>query len=137
MTDGDVVYLEASRSKTDFAGIEYSPIPSVLPYRCEQITNAAAALVRHEIDYPCHGEARKTFPLFADINGEPYTHAVLDKWLHTVLASLYDEQTAAVHSWHSLRIGLAFSLACALRAEKCPEENIQLICRWATTNSLR
>eukprot|EP00965_Chrysotila_dentata_P092384 3049001-Pleurochrysis_carterae.AAC.1 len=44
MTDGDVVCLEASRYKTDFAGIEYSPIPSVLPYRCEQITNAAAAL---------------------------------------------------------------------------------------------
>eukprot|EP00965_Chrysotila_dentata_P105981 3499945-Pleurochrysis_carterae.AAC.1 len=51
MTDGDVVYLEASRSKNDFAGIEYSPIPFVLPYRREQITNAAAALVRHEIDY--------------------------------------------------------------------------------------
>eukprot|EP00965_Chrysotila_dentata_P250436 6209448-Pleurochrysis_carterae.AAC.1 len=46
MTDGDVVYLEAARSKTDFAGIEYSPIPSVLPYRCKQITNAAATLVR-------------------------------------------------------------------------------------------
>eukprot|EP00965_Chrysotila_dentata_P032624 1087048-Pleurochrysis_carterae.AAC.1 len=26
MSDGDVVYLKASRSKTDFAGIEYSPI---------------------------------------------------------------------------------------------------------------
>eukprot|EP00965_Chrysotila_dentata_P110488 3650863-Pleurochrysis_carterae.AAC.1 len=84
------------------------------------------------ITNPCHGEARKTAPLFADNKSEPYTYAVLDKWLHSVLASLYDEQTAVVCSWHALRIG---GFACALCAAECPDENSQLICRWATTNN--
>eukprot|EP00965_Chrysotila_dentata_P018981 632857-Pleurochrysis_carterae.AAC.1 len=46
---------------------------------------------------------------------------------------LYDHKTARVFSWHSLRIGLAR----ALRAAGCPDENIQLICRWASPQSLR
>jgi hypothetical protein len=39
---------------------------------------------------------------------------------------------ASTLSWHSVRI----SLACALHAVNCPDATIQLICRWASPDSL-
>ena len=50
-----------------------------------------------------------------------------------MLAGLYDEATACVHSWHSLRSGLA----CALAAAGVDDATIQLICRWASPESLK
>ena len=129
----DCAFLAPPRSKTDVGGIEWSPFPSVLPYRPLDVTNAAAALLSIEHEDPCHGADRERMPLFADAHGQPYTHGVLDGWLHRVLAALYDEATASVHSWHSLRSGLA----CALAAAGVDDATIQLICRWASPESLK
>eukprot|EP00965_Chrysotila_dentata_P107454 3550336-Pleurochrysis_carterae.AAC.1 len=133
MRQSDVAYLAPSRSKTDFSGVIYSPFPSVLPYDDTSPSNAAAALRALEEFFPCHGDSRARSPLFADNRGRPFTHAVLDTWLRRLLTSLFDEPTARVYYWHSLRVGLA----CALRAAGCPDENIQLICRWASPQSLQ
>ena len=40
---------------------------------------------------------------------------------------------ASAYTWHSIRIGLA----CALFDAKCPDSVIQLICRWASPDSLK
>lgn len=40
---------------------------------------------------------------------------------------------ASVITWHSIRIGLA----CALKQANCPDDIIQLICRWTSASSLR
>ena len=129
----DCAFLSPCRSKTDVGGIEWSPFPSVLPYDASKSTNAAAALLEIEQEEPCHGARRDSVPLYADAHGQPYTHGVLDGWLHRTLAGLYDDATASVHSWHSLRIGLA----CALAAARVPDAHIQLICRWASEESLK
>ena len=134
LTSGrDCAFLSPCRSKTDVGGVEWAPFPSILPYDASLPTNAAAALLDLELNEPCHAGARDRTPLYADARGEPYTHGVLDAWLHRVLAALYDEPTACVHSWHSLRIGLA----CALAAADVPDAHIQLICRWASADSLK
>eukprot|EP00965_Chrysotila_dentata_P131696 4354199-Pleurochrysis_carterae.AAC.1 len=131
MTDGDCAFLAPSRSKTDFAGVIYSPFPSVLPFGTN-IANAAFTLRDLELQLPCRGGLRNSTPLFATAAGEPYTHIALNGWLKRVVAHCYDAATASVISWHFLRIGLA----CAHRAAGCPNEIIQLICRWASTSSV-
>ena len=129
----DLAYLAPSRSKTDFTGAIYCPFPSVLPFDERIPTNAAAALRDIELDTPCHGALREQQPLFATESGAPYTHSVLDRWLFELLQALYDRPTAEIHSWHSLRVGLA----CALHSAGCSDDVIQLICRWASQSSLR
>eukprot|EP00965_Chrysotila_dentata_P128890 4261310-Pleurochrysis_carterae.AAC.4 len=105
MATGDSVFLAPSRSKTDFAGVIYSPSPSVLPFG-DNTTNTARALRDLELRLPCRGALRASTPLFATTTGRPYTHSALNKWLNRVITHCYDAATAKVTSWHSLRIGL-------------------------------
>ena len=65
--------------------------------------------------------------------GKQPTYAVLNRWLHNVMAALFGEAIASTLSWHSFRIWLA----CALRSAKCPDGVIQLICRWKSPASLQ
>eukprot|EP00965_Chrysotila_dentata_P050291 1666315-Pleurochrysis_carterae.AAC.1 len=93
MVPGDCAFLAPSRSKTDFAGVVYSPFPSVLPYG-EGATNAAAALRDLELRIPCRGSQRRSTPLFATRKGDPYTHSALDKWLTRLVTHCFDVPTA-------------------------------------------
>ena len=50
-----------------------------------------------------------------------------------MLSALFGKPFASAFSWHSIRIGLA----CALHAANAPDAVIQLICRWASADSLK
>ena len=64
---------------------------------------------------------------------KPFTYAVLHAELRKLLTALYGDRFASAFSWHSVRIGLA----CSLHAANCPDAIIQLICRWASPESLK
>ena len=57
----------------------------------------------------------------------------MDSLLHVALVKLYGEKVAACYSWHSLRSGLAT----ALKAAGASDDVIQMICRWASPESLK
>jgi hypothetical protein len=131
LTDADSAQLFPCESKTDRFGEIHSPFPSVLPF-ADTRSNAARYLRDIELRRPCHGAARTSMPLISDEQGRPYTHSVMDTLLQAVLHAVFGSAVAAVHSWHSFRIGLA----CALHEAKCPDGLIQLICRWISPESL-
>jgi hypothetical protein len=129
---GEFVMLALCASKPDQFGEEHCPFPSVLPFDVVP-SSAAAAVASIERETPCHGAARRTTPLFAMADGNPYSYAILNCRLHQLLHGIFGEAVASTLSWHSIRIGLA----CALHAVNCPDTTIQLICRWASPDSLK
>ena len=129
---GDVVQLAPCESKPDQFGNEHCPFPSILPYDGPS-TCAAAAIFELEESEPCRGAARAVTPLFADAAGKTYTYAVLSSALRKLLTALFGAQVASVYTWHAIRIGLA----CALFEVDCPDPIIQLVCRWASPDSLK
>ena len=131
LRSGDMVLLAPCPSKTDPFGLVHCPFPSVLPYDGSD-TCAAAAVRDIELEQPCTPAARKTTPLFADEQGHPFTYSVLHRELRLVIAALLGPAAASIYSWHSVRSGLA----CALHAAGCPDEIIQLLCRWTCPQSL-
>ena len=60
---------------------------------------------------------------------------MLDGVLEDLLTAAFPEVAGAAtrYSWHSFRIGLA----CALHTAGCSDGHIQLICRWASPESLK
>ena len=104
----------------------------MLPHNGEA-SCAAQAIIDMELERPVRGEARKLQPLFSDESGNPYTYSVLHRELRMLLTALFGSKVAAIMSWHSIRIGLA----CALKMAGCPDDVIQLICRWACPESLK
>ena len=132
MRPGDLVFLAPCSSKPDPFGEEHCTFPSVLEYDGHE-TSAAGALRAIELEQPCSGADREERALFASPSGAPYTYGALNAWLHTLLRSVAGPGVASTLSWHSFRI----ELACRLRAAKCPDEVIQLICRWKCRESLQ
>ena len=132
MRPGDLVYVVACASKADQFGEEHCPFPSVLEYDGRQ-ASAAGSIIAIELEQPCHGDARKTRPLFARPDGRPYSYSQLNRWLHRTLAALVGEALSSVLSWHSCRI----ALACTLRASGASDAIIQLLCRWKSPASVQ
>jgi hypothetical protein len=129
---GDFVLLAPCSSKPDQFGEEHCPYPSLLPF--DGSSSSAAAVMRDiELGCPCHGEARLSAPLFADALGRPYHYSTLNRRLHQLLEGLFGAAVASTLSRPSIRIGLA----CALHAAGCSDATIQLICRWASPESLK
>jgi hypothetical protein len=128
---GDKACVCPPRAKPDQWGEIHCPFPVTLPFRPE-VGNAAAGLRDIELNRPCHGAERETFPLFATASGVPYTHSVLGSLLRSVLTHLFGSAVASLYTWHSFRAGLAT----ALHASGCPDAVIQLICRWMCPESL-
>ena len=129
---GDTILIAPPRSKTDQFGEIHSPFPSAISYSSDP--NSAGFIIQQiEIDRPARGLVRETTPLFANEHGQPYTHAFMDSLLHVALVKLYGEKVAACYSWHSLRSGLAT----ALKAAGASDDVIQMICRWASPESLK
>jgi hypothetical protein len=131
MKQGDIVLVAACASKPDQFGEEHCPFPSVIEFDGSGAC-AAAALRDIELERPCQGAARATTPLFARADGSAYSYSTLNRLLHQLTAALFGPAIASVISWHSFRIGLA----CALRMARCPDAQIQLICRWKCAESL-
>ena len=128
---GDVVLLAPCASKSDQFGEVHCPFPSVLPHDGTD-TSAAAAVRDIELEQPCAPNARRSTALFSNERGEAFTYDVLHRELRQVLSALFGFRVAATLTWHSFRIGLA----CALNAADCPDNVIQLICRWSCPESL-
>ena len=129
---GDGFWICPSRSKTDQFGETWCGYGSFLPFEANEL-NAAFHVRELELEVPCRGAARDATPLFTDEDGSPFTHGQLDHLLNELLKAAFGPQRAAVYSWHSFRIGLA----CALHAAGCSDGHIQLICRWASPESLK
>lgn len=129
---GDAILLAPCTSKSDQFGEEHCPFPSILPYD-ESDSSAAAAIRDIELQQPCSVAARRTTSLFCDEQGSPFTYSMLHRDLRVLLSALFYASFSSAFSWHSVRIGLA----CALDAADAPDAVIQLICRWASPDSLR
>ena len=132
LVPGDVILIQPPRSKTDQFGEIHCPFPSSVPYTANPLS-AGNVLAQQDAEHPCRGSAREDTPLFADENGQPFTHSVMDTLLHHVLVVLFGAKVAACYSWHSMRVGLAT----ALKAAKVDDAIIQMICRWMNPESLR
>jgi hypothetical protein len=124
--------LAPCTSKSDQFGEEHCPFPSILPFDGLE-TSAAAAVRDIELEQPCTPDMRRKTPLFCDTHGAPYSYAMLHNDLRAVLTAIFGARFAKAFSWHSIRIGLA----CALCAADAPDAVIQLICRWASPDSLK
>ena len=127
----DKVGITPPRSKPDQWGEIHCPFPVYLTYYDEP-ENPAKAIIDIERRIPCRGLARQATPLFADENGQPYTHARLDGLLTAVLTYLFSAAVAAIFTFHSYRSGLAT----ALFAADVPDGVIMLMCRWMCPESL-
>ena len=132
LSPGDSILLGPCTSKSDQFGEEHCPFPSILPYDGSD-SSAAAAVRDIELEQPCAPDKRRFTPLFCDDSMQPFTYAMLHRDLRQLLAALFGESFSGAFSWHSVRIGLA----CALHAADCPDPVIQLICRWASPDSLK
>ena len=131
-TKGTTVLMASSGSKTDHFGEKNCPFNSVLPHN-GKASCAAQSIIDLELERPVRGAARELEPLFSDEAGNTYTYAVLHRELRMLLVALFGSKVASILSWHSIRIGLA----CALKMAGCPDDVIQLICRWACPESLK
>ena len=98
------------RSKPDQWGEIHCPFTIFLVLHA-RATDACNALRDIEIFVPCAD--REHTALFADAQGQPYSHAVLDPILKAVLTHLYSAAVASIYSWHSYRSGLATMLHAA------------------------
>lgn len=125
MLVGDFARLAPSRSKPDQWGEIHYPFPAILVYRDEQ-GNAANVLRELELRCPCEGAKRATTPLFADEEGNAYTHGFLNRLLKAALTFCFGAKVASLFTWHSHRSGLAT----ALHAAKVDDGMVRLICRW-------
>jgi hypothetical protein len=115
-TGRDLAYLPVEVKNRPVRRQRYSPFSSILPYVANEQTNAAAAAAARD-------RARTAVP------GE---REAGDALLHKVLVQLFGAQVAATLCWHSWRSGLC----CALHAAGCSDAMIQVICRWASSESL-
>ena len=132
MRPGDRFFIAPCASKPDQFGEEHCHFPSVI--ELSGTPGSAGAAIRDILlERPCHGDARRTMPLFATADGRPYTYSTLNRLLHQLMAALFGEGIASTLSWHSFRIWLAI----ALREAGCPDEIVQLICRWQCRESLQ
>jgi hypothetical protein len=129
---GDCIMLAPCTSKSDQFGEEHCPFPSILPYDGDD-SSAAASIRDIELESPCPPHMRRKTPLFADEQGHPFSYSMLHGDLRSLLDALFGRAYSLAFSWHSVRIGLA----CALHAADCPDPVIQLICRWASPDSLK
>ena len=132
MTSGrDHINVVPPRCKPDQWAEVHCPFPIKLTFRAEPM-NAASAIRDIELRFPCEGALRATTALFHNGYGRPLGHAPLHEMLRAALASLYGPRVAGLYTWHSFRSGLAT----ALHAAGCPDDMIQLICRWMSPSSL-
>ena len=130
VADRDGANIIPPRSKSDQFGEVHCPFPIFLTFRGTPYC-AVQALMDIEFRFPCSSH-RDNIPLFTQKNGQPYSHGMLDKMLHTVLEFCFGSAVALVFSWHSYRAGLATALAAA----NVDDAMIMLICRWVCNASL-
>ena len=76
-----------------------------------------------ELREACPDGERETTPLFADEDGSPLTHSILDALLKAALLYACGEAAAKIYTWHSYRSGLATALHAAGVPDAVPIDN--------------
>jgi len=127
----DYAKVAPPRSKPDQWGEIHCPFAVTLTFGSEP-DNPAKQLRDIELRCPCRGADRELRPLFADKQGNPYTHSNLNSMLRAILTFLYGAAVATLYTFHSYCSGLAS----ALHAAHVPDGLIMLICRWMCPESL-
>ena len=95
--------------------------------------NAAYWMAELEHNHPVLLADRENTPLFRDEDGAPIKAAWWSKTLHQMLGTFMEPQEVKRYSTHSFRI----YLACAAYEGGAKPEEIQALCRWRSTESLR
>ena len=127
------VYLYPVPSKCDPDGSIFCT--KAIPLRLDDPNGPGVAIMRLErrlYEQGVSNELRKTRPIFATQEGEPFTAAEMDAVLSDALRLTDPSYDGVAHSWHSYRI----RLACKLRAAKMDDHTIQACLRWRTAKAL-
>ena len=119
------------RSKPDQWGETHCPFTIFIGLSARE-GDPCDALRDIELREACPDDERGTTPLFADEDGSPLTHSILDSLLKAALLHACGEAAAKIYTWHSYRSGLAT----ALHAAGVPDAVIMLMCRWMCEASL-
>ena len=130
---GDFVAVYPLWSKCDFTGEIWGDKPSYHHYS-DEVGNAFSALADLELRARVVGDqARRTTPLFINNDFSPVSPYLACLILDAMLLTFLSVTAAFCYTWHSFRIGLATRLHRA----KVSDSDIQAICRWQSTASLK
>jgi hypothetical protein len=134
MTPADGCEIAPKGAKCDQwgAGADHGTEPIMLPFRNQEM-NACFQLRELERRWPCHGEARRSLPLFPDEHGEVYPDWKLAAILQAIFVLLVGPARAVLYSGHSFRV----ALATYLRAAGATGPLQQAFGRWMNPESLR
>ena len=134
LTDADYAILLPPPSKTDAFGVIWGDKPIYLPVRRAAWCCAALRLSEIELKAPLSGEQRHQSPLFCDDLQQPILYSTAYELLNAQKKIvLSKEHDPSLFSFHSFRVYLATALA----ASGCSDSEIQALCRWQTSASLR
>ena len=133
-TRRDYVLIRGGPAKADVDGRFFGPTPMVFTLDRANAANFAAALVDFELAFPCRGSARNGTPLFTqDGRRKAWTASAIDRTLDGVMAATLTPAERQHKTFHSKRVWLAS----ALTANKLKDGEIQALCRWRSTDSIR
>ena len=132
MNEGCFVHIAPGCAKCDQYGSCHGTEPIILPYHDEEL-NAAKWICDIEVRYPVHGAARRTTPLFADRNGEPFTNSRFSSIVNAALEHVLGKARAKLLSTHSWRVWIAS----ALRMCDASDARIQAMGRWLNPESIK
>ena len=132
MQEGDHALLAPKGSKCDTWGTCHGTEPIILPFHDEPL-NAAKWLRDIDLRWPAHGGDRRTLPLFADAQGQPFNDAAFASLIMGVLRVVVGEARAKLLSPHSWRVWLASSL----RMCGATDARIQAMGRWLNPESIK
>jgi hypothetical protein len=134
LREGDMAILIPPASKADPWGLEWGPNPIYLRYAPSERVCAARELAQLELEAPCHGERRRTMPLFADHHGSPLATSFLRSELDARLRSAgFTSARVERITLHSFRV----YLACALLELGRTRDEIMALLRWRSDEALR
>ena len=132
MGHNDGVFLKPGPSKADQNGAFWCDKPIWLPFRRDDLVNAARELAEQELMFPVHGASRSD--VFADENGQPFSKRQVTTSFNAMLRLVLLASDVKKFSFHRYWI----YLACALDAAqlRCPPDKIKRIWRWISDESL-
>ena len=134
LRDGDCAVIRPGVSKADQSAATFGNHPVYLPFVSRDPCNAALALADLVFTFPCAHADRKTTPLLVcDEGGSPLTCDQIDRMFAALAVHALGKKRADELSFHSCRI----FAACAHKANDEPDELVQALVRWKTTESLK
>ena len=131
MREGDYAIVTPPPSKKDQHGAVWGCKPIWLDYR-DEVGCSARALKELELAFPIKELDRPNTPLFVDSEGRCIRSDRARSLFKKSLETFKSKESVKKFSTHSFRI----TLACKLKAARCPDTTILAICRWQSMKSL-